>query len=1138
MTITQVPLEKQLVNLDLAKGMDERTRPELNGGITLIENLVQDQTGAWTKRGGTTGIIPEDVSGSGARPLYPKKIVQLVGGWGVIANNGRLLVKQDTTSAFRVRQRAMDFSVASAAFVGSSGSGAQTTLEASLVFAAAGCSTHDAYIMHRQTMSGATTTFKLSVIERSSGVEYVYDYSLVTAAGNNIAKMVFIGDRYLQVFTSGGFGGTSNGIYCVTIDTAAVMPVNEAALTATTIITGNLNFHDVIAGATLSYVLHSNIGGIVARQVEVVNTVGAVVDTATYPAAETYTSLALNEATSTLWMVGNAGNQVQGVNSALVATVTTLMYNPGITIGVAAYITSDQTSNTLHVVVHNQNAFNGTAGTHYIDSLVVWTIATVGGAAVCAGGMYGWKLSSVPFWSSVTAKVYAHLTKSDVYTVGEPRTTLGEVGTNVIADLSTHKPFWRNTAALAIPYGSFRIACCLEPFSGLARVGVVSKYRYGCPDGYSLTAFVPFQTFRGTAGIGAYRLVLAHSGSYGSCNFGGSTHIAHGGLNSYDGRNFYECGIVDQPIAVRTTPAATPGNLSGSYRYYTVFRHTDANGAAAYSRVYGPITAVNVAASTGQNTFVIQPHGITNRDAGSDSVPIVEVFRTKNGGTQFYLVASTQHVGIAGSTTPLVTEITSNTTTGLLTFTDNTADTVLAVQAIMYRQPGTTNSPVDRYAPPAARFVVQHKDRLFCTDAFGQRVCYSSFFVDGEQPWFNPAFSFYVHAGTGPITALASMDGRLFVFKRDAIFVVDGDGPGEAGPTGNEFSPPQSLASVYGCVDHRSLVVTPKGIMYRSTRGIEMLSRSLQVDWVGERVYTTLDANPSTTGSCIDRNSRVRWTLAAAEPTSGFYYQTGVQVIYDTACDAWSVERHTGYTGIYGQAYANIGVVNDNGTSKVVFADGYIGIATEDLVTRQDSLGYYVPFKIESGWIKQGPQARQRVSDIMLLAKKRIGANHALKISFAYDYSDTYTQTYTWEPGALNAFALEELNMQPSKQTVLAIRVKVEDQAPALVPIVSSTGATPIVLTLAAGHGFVNGGTIVVANHTLNIGANGTWVVAAASATEITLTGSVGSGVGPGGADGTAQYPVGTGAGCDILAVTAEVAPKLGAPKLAAGQKS
>ena len=42
----------------------------------------------------------------------------------------------------------------------------------------------------------------------------------------------------------------------------------------------------------------------------------------------------------------------------------------------------------------------------------------------------------------------------------------------------------------------------------------------------------------------------------------------------------------------------------------------------------------------------------------------------------------------------------------------------------------------------------------------------------------------------------------------------------------------------------------------------------------------------------------------------------------------------------------------------------------------------------------------------------------------------------------------------------------------------------------------------------------------------------------PGGATGTVQYPMGTGAGCDILAITAEVAPKQGAPKLAAGQKA
>ena len=375
------------------------------------------------------------------------------------------------------------------------------------------------------------------------------------------------------------------------------------------------------------------------------------------------------------------------------------------------------------------------------------------------------------------------------------------------------------------------------------------------------------------------------------------------------------------------------------------------------------------------------------------------------------------------------------------------------------------------------------------------------------------------------------------MFKKDAIFVVDGDGPGESGPSGNEFSPPQSLASRYGCVDHRSVVVTPDGIVYRSTRGIEMLTRSLSIKPIGQRVQTTVDNNLITTGACVNSSGRVHITLSATEAVTGVYPSLGAEIVYDLIMDCWSVHKHTSYSGTYGQANQCVGAVLNDSVECLVYADSVYGARATSPASFTDIFSY-VPFKIETGWIKQGPQARQRISDVLLLAKKRTAANHALTISLAYDYSDTYTQTNTWEPGALNALTLEELNLQPTKQQVLAIRIKIEDKQPAFVNIVSSTDATPIVLTLPTGHGFVTGGVVQVLSHLVNVGAVGQWVVGATTDTTIVLTGSVGSGAGPGGATGTVQYPMGTGAGCDILAITAEVAPKQGAPKLAAGQKA
>ncbi|ALV06693.1 hypothetical protein [Roseateles depolymerans] len=64
-----------------------------------------------------------------------------------------------------------------------------------------------------------------------------------------------------------------------------------------------------------------------------------------------------------------------------------------------------------------------------------------------------------------------------------------------------------------------------------------------------------------------------------------------------------------------------------------------------------------------------------------------------------------------------------------------------------------------------------------------------------------------------------------------------------------------------------------------------------------------------------------------------------------------------------------------------------------------------------------------------------------------------------------------------------------------LITISGATNATPIVITLGAGHGLKNGDRIAIAGVTGNTNANGEWTLASVGATTATLVGSVGNGV-------------------------------------------
>ncbi len=70
----------------------------------------------------------------------------------------------------------------------------------------------------------------------------------------------------------------------------------------------------------------------------------------------------------------------------------------------------------------------------------------------------------------------------------------------------------------------------------------------------------------------------------------------------------------------------------------------------------------------------------------------------------------------------------------------------------------------------------------------------------------------------------------------------------------------------------------------------------------------------------------------------------------------------------------------------------------------------------------------------------------------------------------------------------------------AAVSITSSTNATPVVITKAA-HGLVTGNQVIIADHLVNTGANGTWTIIVLDVDTFSLTGSIGNGIG--GATGT-----------------------------------
>lgn len=79
------------------------------------------------------------------------------------------------------------------------------------------------------------------------------------------------------------------------------------------------------------------------------------------------------------------------------------------------------------------------------------------------------------------------------------------------------------------------------------------------------------------------------------------------------------------------------------------------------------------------------------------------------------------------------------------------------------------------------------------------------------------------------------MDEKLILFEDNRIFSLTGQGPTPTGDQ-NDFSEPSLVTSDAGCIDPRSIVLIPIGILFQSNKGIYLLSRSLETKYIGAPV--------------------------------------------------------------------------------------------------------------------------------------------------------------------------------------------------------------------------------------------------------------------------------------------------------------
>lgn len=241
--------------------------------------------------------------------------------------------------------------------------------------------------------------------------------------------------------------------------------------------------------------------------------------------------------------------------------------------------------------------------------------------------------------------------------------------------------------------------------------------------------------------------------------------------------------------------------------------------------------------------------------------------------------------------TSVTAPIVNNTAVDFVTITDTKIDAEILGNAILY----TTGGVIENIAPPASIASALFNNRLFLIDAEDQNLLWFSKQVIQNVPVeMSDLLTLYVapttgaQGSTGPMTALSAMDDKLIIFKKDAIYYINGNGPDNTG-SNSTFSDPVFITATVGCDNPSSIVLMPNGIMFQSDKGIWLLGRGLDTTYIGAPVET-YNNQVVMSATAIPGTNQVRFIL-----------DNNITLMYDYFFNQWGT--HTNIEAISATLY-------------------------------------------------------------------------------------------------------------------------------------------------------------------------------------------------------------------------------------------
>lgn len=326
----------------------------------------------------------------------------------------------------------------------------------------------------------------------------------------------------------------------------------------------------------------------------------------------------------------------------------------------------------------------------------------------------------------------------------------------------------------------------------------------------------------------------------------------------------------------------------------------------------------------------------------------------------------------------------------------------------MLREPYlyTTGGVLDNVATPGCKAMCVHQNRLVISGADDPTVVwFSKELSPTDAVGFNDLLTLTIEAG-GAVTGLASMNSSLFVFKKNDVYVISGSMPDATGNS-SSLSEPTRLPSGIGCIDHRSVLSTPIGIFFQSTRSIELLTPDLQIRPIGDKVLDRIAQYPYIT--CVSHNSTTQEVYFVCQVSKASRADTPISMIvlvYSYLINAW-YEWRVDHMGA-GQASMTvigqspwIAMRNQGGTQQAYVYQQIDNQYSDGLEDTSPPTGSYQYSFIQSSWTTapfalNQVQGFQRAKRCRLLARFVSGTDvPGFRFLVSTDLSAAQTSSWT-----------------------------------------------------------------------------------------------------------------------------------------------